>query len=394
MAKAARSLRRRRASRPSPGAIRGTARIDRRTKNLATRIKSGEIAVIMHEDIDQLAAEALVEADVAAVVNLHRSMTGRYPNGGPLALARAEIPLIDGVGEQLLEHLAEGDTIVIEGEAIRSDDGIEIGRGVVLGGERLAVALAEAEGGIGEELDRFVRNTIEFMRDERDLVLRGDGMPAISTPIDGRDVVVVVRGSEFRRDLKTLRGYIKETRPVLIAVDGAADALLDEGHTPDIVIGDMDSVTDEALVCGAEIVVHAYPDGSAPGLERVRDLGLDAQTFASAGTSEDIALLLAFEKGADLIVAVGAHDNLVEYLDKQRGGMASTFVVRLKVGPKLVDAKGVNRLWRSTVRTRDMVILVGSAVIAMLVAGASSPSLRLLIRNAIDAAQDLMRSVF
>ncbi len=380
--------RRKRWFRRRNGGLAGIARVDPSTKNLVHRLRPGEIAVISHEDLDQAAAEALAERDPAAVINAHRSMSGRYANAGPIVLARAGIPLIDAVGDDALRRINEGDVLTItDGRVFRREEMVAAGE--LLNGERLARALAEAEIGMGEELDRFVRNTVAFLEQERDLVLRGEGMPVVRTPIDGRDAVVVVRGNEFRRDLRTIRGYIADTTPVLIAVDGAADALLEEGLRPDIIIGDMDSVSAEALRGGAEVIVHAFPDGTAPGLARVRDLGIEPAVFSAAGTSEDIALLLAFEKGADLIVAVGAHDNLVEFLDKRRAGMASTFVVRLKVGPKLVDAKGVNRLYRQQIRRRDMVTLVGAALIAMLVAGAASPALRLWFRNLVDWVQNL-----
>ncbi len=373
--------------------IAGAAHIDRRTKNLLLRIKPGEIAIILHDDLDQVAAEGLIERGAAAVVNCHRSITGRYPNAGPLVLARANVPLIDGVGEEILDHVVEGDALVIRGPDIFHDEQ-HVGTGTLLDGQALDRALADAQAAMGEELERFVRNTMEYLQVERDLVLRGEGLPELKTKLEGRAAVVVVRGHEYRQDLRTLRPYISDMHPVLIAVDGAADALLDEGLKPDVIIGDMDSVSTNALTCGAEVVVHAYPDGRAPGLERVQALGLSPSILASAGTSEDIALLLAYESGSDLIVAVGAHDNLVEFLDKGRNGMASTFVVRLKVGPKLVDAKGVNRLYRSQVRTRDIVLLITAAVVAMVVAASLSPALRLWGHNLWAWLHSVWRSIF
>ena len=375
------------------GVISGTVRIDRRTKNLLHRIKPGEIAIILHDDLDQVAAEGLIERGAVAVVNCHRSITGRYPNAGPLVLARANIPLIDGVGEDILTHIEEGNTLAIRGPDIFHDEQL-VGTGTLLDGQALDRALADAQAAMGEELERFVRNTMEYLQVERDLVLRGEGLPELKTKLEGRAAVVVVRGHEYRQDLRTLRPYISDMHPVLIAVDGAADAVLDEGLKPDVIIGDMDSVSSNALTCGAEVVVHAYPDGRAPGLARVQALGLSPSILASAGTSEDIALLLAYESGSDLIVAVGAHDNLVEFLDKGRNGMASTFVVRLKVGPKLVDAKGVNRLYRSQVRTRDVLLLISAAIIAMVVAASLSPALRLWGHNLWAWLQSVWRSIF
>lgn len=383
----------RRARRRERDGLEGTARLDRRTKDLTHRLRPGEIAVIAHEDLDQVAAEALVDRGAIAVVNADRSITGRYPNAGPLVLARAGVPLLDAVGAEIFDRLREGETVRLAGTTLyRGED--EIAQGTLLQGEVLERAIAEAQRSLGAELERFVRNTIEYIQTERDLVLHGGGIPTVRTPIAGRHAVVVVRGTDHRKDLATIRGYIRDVRPVLIAVDGAADALIEDGMKPDLIIGDMDSVSTGALTCGAELVVHAYADGRAPGLARIEGLGLTPHVFASAGTSEDIALLLAYEHGADLIVAVGAHDNLVEFLDKGRAGMASTFVTRLKVGPRLVDAKGVNRLYRSQVRTRDMLLLVGSAVTAMGVAAYNTPATNLWVRLQLDRVADLFRDLF
>ncbi|MFA5889432.1 MAG: putative cytokinetic ring protein SteA [Actinomycetota bacterium] len=387
-----RPRRRLRGIRSESGVVVGVARIDHRTKNLLHRVRPGEIAVILHEDLDQASAEGLVERGVAAVLNCHRSITGRYPNAGPLVLARAGILLVDNVGEGILEAIRDGDPIEIRGDAVYRE-AVAVGRGTRLEGAELDRAMSAAQASMGDQLERFVRNTMEYLQAERDLVLRGEGLPKLRTRIEGRHAVVVVRGNEHREDLRTLRSYIADMRPALIAVDGAADALIEEGLHPDVIIGDMDSVSTGALTCGAEIVVHAYADGRAPGLERVQGLGVDAHVFPSAGTSEDIALLMAYENGAELIVAVGAHDNLVEFLDKGRAGMASTFVTRLKVGPKLVDVKGVNRLYRTQVRTRDMLILVGSALVAMLAAAFASPGLHLWARLVADWFRNVFHSI-
>jgi uncharacterized membrane-anchored protein len=218
------------------------------------------------------------------------------------------------------------------------------------------------------QIEAFAANTIEFLRRERDLLLDGIGVPDIRTDFENRQALLVVRGYHYREDLQALRPYIREYRPVLIGVDGGADALRDEGLKPDLIVGDMDSVSDATLLCGAELIVHAYPDGRAPGLQRVHDLGLEAVVFPAAGTSEDAAMLLADEKGAELIVAVGSHATLIEFLDKGRAGMASTFLTRLRVGGKLIDAKGVSRLYRSRIGTPSLLLLILAAVVVISVA--------------------------
>lgn len=362
-----------------PGAVAGTARVDARTKNLMARIQPGEIAIIDHEDIDRMAAEGLVQRKVAAVVNASRSSTGRYPNLGPLLLCSAGIPVIDDAGKQVM-GIAEGVRVVIDAGRVFTDNGSgsqEIARGNVLELEGVEKALDTAKQSISTEIERFAENTIGYIKDERDVLLEASRLPDVVTDFHGRHVLVVVRGYDHKADLAALGAYVREVKPLLIAVDGGADALMDFGMKPDMIIGDMDSVTTEALLSGAELVVHAYAGGSAPGLERLDALGLLAVPFEATGTSEDIAMLLAYEKGAELIVAVGTHANMIEFMDKGRKGMASTFLTRLRVGPILVDAKGVSRLYRGRVRRSDLVMLIGAAALAMVIVIALSDVMRL-----------------
>jgi uncharacterized membrane-anchored protein len=347
-----------------PGIVVGTARLDRRTKRLVGRLRPGEIAVIDHVDLDRVAADSLVAVGVAAVLNAKPSVSGRYPNLGPEVLVKAGIPLIDDLGEGVFQQLREGDTVRIDGNTVLVGDE-PIAYGIRQDAESVAKAMADAREGLSVQLEAFAANTMEYLKQERDLLLDGVGVPDIETHVRGRHCLIVVRGYDYKADLDVLRPYIREFKPVLIGVDGGADALVEAGYTPDMIIGDMDSVTDDVLRCGAEVIVHAYPDGRAPGLARVQQLGVSAQTFPAAATSEDLAMLLADEKGASLIVAVGTHATLVEFLDKGRGGMASTFLTRLKVGGKLVDAKGVSRLYRQSISGSSLLLLVLSAVAAM-----------------------------
>jgi uncharacterized membrane-anchored protein len=362
------------------GVTRAIARVDRRTKNLLTRLQPGEIAVINHEDIDRIAAEGLIQRQAAAVLNAARSSSGRYPNLGPLLLVSAGVTLVDDVGPSLMD-VPDGATLYIEEGRIYRDDmgGAEVGKGNVLTLEAVEHTLDEAKQGIAVEIERFAENTIAYIKDERDVLIEVARLPAVKTDFHGRHVLVVVRGYDYKDDLRALRAYVRETKPLLVAVDGGADALLDYGLKPDMIIGDMDSVTTEALLSGAELVVHAYPDGEAPGLERLQALGIPCVVFEATGTSEDIAMLLAFERGAELIVAVGTHANLIEFLDKGRKGMASTFLTRLRVGPILVDAKGVSRLYRGRVRRRDLIMLVAAAFVTMGIVVALSEPMRLTI---------------
>ncbi|MCF0097151.1 putative cytokinetic ring protein SteA [Micromonospora sp. NPDC049114] len=347
-----------------PGRVLGTARLDRRTKRLVGRLRPGDIAVIDHVDLDRVAADSLVAVGVAAVLNAKPSVSGRYPNLGPEVLIAAGIPLLDDLGEGVFERIREGDQVRIEGNTVFAGEE-PVAHGTLQDAESVAKAMSDAREGLSVQLEAFAANTMDYLRQERDLLLDGVGVPDIQTQIQGRHCLIVVRGYDYKADLDVLRPYIREFKPVLIGVDGGADALVEAGYTPDMIIGDMDSVTDDVLRCGAEVIVHAYPDGRAPGLPRVNGLGVPAITFPAAATSEDLAMLLADEKGASLLVAVGTHATLVEFLDKGRGGMASTFLTRLKVGGKLVDAKGVSRLYRQSISGSSLLLLVLSAIAAM-----------------------------
>jgi uncharacterized membrane-anchored protein len=354
------------ADRTGKGRMRyqGTARLDRRTKDLVKRLGPSDIAIIDHADLDRVSAEGLLGTGVEVVVNAAPSISGAYPNIGPLLLARAGVRLLDGVGPEVFDAVKEGLTLELDGDSLLLD-GIEVAHGTRLTVESIERAMDEAKAGIGDRLDEFARNTIAFLEKEKALLTDGTGLPEIRTSLSGRHVMVVVRGYDYKEDFETLKPYVREVRPVLIGVDGGADAIIEAGFRPDIIVGDMDSVTDAALASGAELLVHAYADGRAPGMERLETLGLTGTPWPLAATSEDLALLLAYEGGADLIVAVGTHANLVEYLDKGRKGMASTFLVRLKVGPRLVDAKGVSKLYQSAPGVRDLGLIVAAGLAAI-----------------------------
>ncbi|WP_067832246.1 putative cytokinetic ring protein SteA [Actinomadura kijaniata] len=355
------------------GAIAAVARLDRRTKDLTKRLQPGEIAVIDHVDLDRVSAEALVSCQVGAVVNVAPSISGRYPNLGPQILVEAGIPLVDDVGPEIFVKIGEGDQLRLDDATVYRGDEV-VAKGTRQTPESVETSLVEAKAGLAHQLEAFVANTMEYVKRERDLLIDGVGVPDVRTRIEGRHALIVVRGYHYREDIATLRPYIREYRPVLIGVDGGADALLEAGYRPDMIVGDMDSVSDAALTSGAEIVVHAYRDGRAPGLARVEELGREAVVFPATATSEDIAMLLADDKGATLIVAVGTHANMVEFLDKGRAGMASTFLTRLRVGSKLVDAKGVSRLYRSRISSWSLLFLVLGAFIAMTTAVVMSPA--------------------
>ena len=357
--------------RPEFAGPAGVARLDRRTKNLTKRLKPGDIAVIDHLDIDRVSAEALVACAPSAVVNADASISGRYPNLGPEILVAAGIPLLDHTGGDVFTSIREGDYVHLDGDTLYDGD-TAVATGTRLDEASVSLAMEDARSGLSTQLEAFAGNTMEYLKRERDLLIDGVGIPDVTTPIEGRQVLIVVRGYHYKEDLAMLKPYIREFRPVLIGVDGGADALVEAGYRPAMIVGDMDSVSDSALTSGAEIVVHAYRDGTAPGETRVEQLGLVPVVFPATGTSEDVAMLLADAMGAELIVAVGTHATLVEFLDKGRAGMASTFLTRLRVGGKLVDAKGVSRLYRSRISSWQVALLIIAGVFALVVALAST----------------------
>ena len=356
-----------------PPGIVGVARVDPRTKVLVKRLNPGDIAVIDHADLDRVSADELIDCRVAAVVNAAKSITGRYPNLGPRLLLEAGIPLLDDVGSDVLIRVSEGAVVRLDGDVLFAGDQA-VAKGVLQDETTLAKSMQQAVDGVTTQIDSFAANTLEFLRHEVDLLTSGIQLPELGTAMDGRHVLVVVRGYRYREDLRALRPYIREYRPVMLAVDGGADALLEAGYRPDVIIGDMDSVTDDALCSGAELVVHAYPDGHAPGLARLQSLGLDAVPLPAAGTSEDVALLVADACGASLIAVVGTHWTLEEFLDKGRPGMASTFLTHLRVGGKLVNARGVHQLYQSRISGWALLVLVLAAAVTLVIVVMFSPA--------------------
>ena len=362
----------------NPIEFTGTAKLDKRTKDLVRRLDARDIAIIHHADLDRVSAEELVASGVRVVVNCAESQTGRFPNPGPLTLVRGGVKLVDAPGAELFDQVSDGDRLTVRGGSVFRN-GTCLASGRVLQAMELDNALVAQKARVTEALEAFAENTMRYLRDEGRLLSEGVDFPMLTTRMRDRHALVVARGPGMKRDLRMVLPYIRDFKPVLVAVDGGADALLEAGLKPDLIVGDMDSVSDRALQSGAEILVHAYRDGIAPGAARCDKLGVRYQVVSMPGISEDIAMLLAFEKGAELIVAVGTHFNLIEFLERDRAGMSSTFVTRLKVGEILVDAKGVSRLFSRRVGLWPFVLFAVAGLMAVVVAILVSPTLRHLI---------------
>ncbi len=358
--------------------IQAPIKVDRKTKRLAKRLTSKDIAVINHMDIDEVAANSLVEGKIKLVINASESISGRYPNKGPGILTKKNILIVDNVGKELFDNLKEGEVLtVIDGKIYRDDE--LIGQGNVLDKEMVEEKIKEAYENLSVELDRFIDNTIEYAKKEKGFILGDVEIPKVKTEYSDRHVLIVVRGQDYKEDLGAITAYIDDMKPILIGVDGGADAIMEFGYMPDVIVGDMDSVSDEALKKAKEVIVHAYPDGRAPGLKRMEDLGIDAITFPAPGTSEDIAMLMAYEYKAELIVAVGTHSNMIDFLEKGRKGMSSTFLVRMKIGTKLIDAKGVNLLYSSKLKMKYIWALIITALFPIVIIASFTPGFRQII---------------
>ena len=368
----------------------GTARLDKRTKRLVRRLGPDDIAIIDHRDLDRVSAEELLATNVRVVVNVSPSMSGRFPNAGPLELVRGGVRLIDANGDpDLFEEVRDGESLVVRGSSLFRD-GSRLAAGRTLTELELEAELAEQRGRVTEALESFAENTLRYLRDEAKLLSEGVRLPQVQTRFRDRHALVVARGPGMKRDLRIVKPYIRDFRPVLVGVDGGADALIQAGYKPHVIVGDMDSVSDRALQSGAELIVHAYPDGRAPGRERIDRLGLPSAVLPSPGISEDVAILLAHEKGAELIVAVGTHFNLLEFLERNREGMSSTFFTRLKVGDKLVDARGVSSLFRGRAGLGPMFLFVVGGLGALAAAVAVSSDLQRFIELLAQRVQSIL----
>ncbi len=383
------------ATAPAPAlTVAGPVRPGRRTKLLVRHLVRGDVALIDHLDIDRVSAEELIAAGAVAVLNCSPSSGGSYPNLGPQLLVEAGIVLVDLPDDSLFQTLSDGDPVVVRVLPASADPverparaarparaeilrkGELLAQGEVLDLERVSMETELRRREIGDALERFANNTIEHMREERELLAGRIPLPRFATDFRDRSTLVVVRGVGHQRDLRALRPFIRDMRPVIVAVDGATDALLEVGLTPSMIVGDMDSAGEAALRCGAELVVHSYPDGRAPGRHRLEELGLPFKLVPAPGTSQDVAMLIAAEKGARLIVSVGSQFNLVEFLDRNREGMSSTFLTRLRIGEILVDAKGVSRLYRPRPGLTPLLVVIAAGLIAMIAVVWMTPALR------------------
>lgn len=362
-----------RTSETLPGIV-GPARVDRNTRRLLQRVGPGDVVVLDEMDLDRLTADRLVQAGVAAVVNASPSISGRYPNLGPEVLVANGILLLDAVSSDVFTKIKDGAKVRIDGTVVYADklakkEPEALVEGIELTELSIAERMIEARNGLADHLEAFSGNTIEFIRTESSLLIDGIGVPDVVVDMGKRSVVVVGDGPDHVEDLKRIKPFIKEYAPILIGVGRGADTLTRNGYRPDLIVGDPEEITATTLKCGAEVILPADTDGHAKGLERIQDLGIGATTFPSSGAPADLALLLADHHGASLIVTVGAAVSLDDFFDRgRRDSNPATFLTRLKIGTKLMDAKAVASLYRHRGSGWAVALVVLAALVALIVA--------------------------
>jgi uncharacterized membrane-anchored protein len=350
-----------------PGVV-GTARVDRDIDRLLRRVGPGDIVVLDVLDLDRITADALVDADIAAVINASPSVSGRYPNLGPEVLVTNGVTLIDETGPEVFKKVKDGAKVRLYNGGVYSGD-----RRLIRGTERtdheIADLMQEAKSGLVAHLEAFAGNTVEFIRSESPLLIDGIGIPDIDLDLRRRHVVVVADEEHAADDLKQLKPFIKEYQPVLVGVGTGADVLRKAGYRPQLIVGDPCHLSTEVLKSGAQVVLPADADGHAPGLERIQDLGVGAMTFPAAGSPTDLALLLAHHHGAALLVTAGHSANIETFFDRTRQhSNPSTFLTRLRVGEKVVDAKAVATLYHNRISGGAIALLILTMLVAVIAA--------------------------
>jgi uncharacterized membrane-anchored protein len=356
-----------------PG-VHGTARVDRRVAALLPRLRPGDIAVLDVLDLDKRTAQALADARVAAVVDASDLISGRYPNLGPELLAQAGVVLVDRIGSAGLAAVKDGTPVRVHKGSLC------LGERVVATGRQLDEAaieaeMAEARRGMLTQLESFTHNSSEFLRREQDLLLHGAGLPPLGTPITGRPVVVVADPRELGIRRKALKPFLREQDPVLVAVNEGADALVDAGWRPHVVVvsalAELPSA--KALRSAGDVVVVVEPGAATSAVERLERLGVRPVLLETTANAEDAALLLADAGQPQVIVTVGSRATLEEFLDRGRSGLSSTYLTRLKVGSRLVDASAVPMLYSGKVRPRHVLLALLVCMTVVAAAIASTP---------------------
>lgn len=357
-----------------PGLI-APARVDRRPASLAARLETGAIAVTDAVDLDRAGARALLDAGAAAVISASPLFSGRYPAHGPLLLVEAGIEVVEDAGPEVLGGIRDGAKVRLHAGTVYAGDRV-VATGRKVGPDDVRRDMDAARAGLASQLESFAHDTREVLRLDQDLLLDGEGLPGLGTTVAGRHVVVVVDGHDAAAELSGIKHYLRETRPVMIAVDRAADAVLAARRTPDVVVldGQADALPAEEALREARAVVVRVDPGSEPATtDRLARLGVRPHRLETTLTSEDVAILIASAGDAAPIVGVGMSATLDDFLDRS-GGMASTWLTRLRAGADLVDARAVAVLYTGRVRPWQLLLALVLGLLAVVAAIATTPA--------------------
>ena len=372
--------------------LSGPARVDRDPRVLAERLRRGDIAVIDAVDLDRVAARMLVAKGVAAVVNAAPTVSGRYPSLGATVLVDAGVDILDGVGIDVLSAVRDGTTVRIVDNRLLAGDTV-LATGTRQTSETVTASLAASESGLSSQMAAFAASAGEYLRREHRLLLEPGSIPALRPSLSGRDVIVVVPGPDHRDDLARLRKYAKEYKPAVIAVDEAADTARDLGYKPTVVVGSLTAVSDEAIREAQDVVVCMDGDGATSGLARVDRMGVARTPVTTAVRPHELALLMADEAGARVIVAAGTDRTLVSMLDSGRTTAAADFVTRLRVGSRLLDADAVAAMHRPRIAGWLVALMLLVALVTLGVAAWLTPTGNDAINNLNETVTDVINDV-
>lgn len=332
--------------------VEGIIKKGSKTKALIKYLNSNDIAVLNHNDIDELAAYALINSGISIILNTGLCMTGKYNSKGTSILIKNGIKLYEV--KVSYELFNDGDYVCIRDKDLIINKYNIFTNACTNVNEAYVRKYTELSNtNANKELINFINNTLSYANEEKDKILFETSYPNINIKIKGRDVLIVVRGSFCESDLMALKSYIEFYKPVIIGVDGGADLLINNGYVPDILIGDMDSVSDLGIYRSKEIILHAYKNGYCPCKDRVDKMNVKYKILSMLGTSEDIAMLMAYDMGAEQIVLLGGHKCMYDFMEKGRKGMGSTLLTRIKIGEKLIDFKGISKIFNMNLEANN-----------------------------------------
>lgn len=337
---------------PPSAELRGTLRDCTPQGKGLGKLGEGDIVFVDSPDMQRRLAEQIISHRPAAVVNLAPYSTGTLPTFGPHLLLDAGVPLFEAAGTEMRAKIRDGKKVTVS-----STGQITVGRKVAgqaqpVSRSEVDATFAQAQRGLVENMEAYFGNTIEFIHSEAALLIDGVGAPELGDVMADRKVVVVSPAPDTRQRLTELKNFMQEYTPVVIGVGSAADTLADMGYAPDIIVGDPTDVAAENLRSDARVILPADPDGYAPGLERIQDLGVGAMTFPAATDSPtDLAILLATFHDAEMIVTVGQPVELDRIFadSATTAGTPATepaaLLARLKAGRKIVDSSVITNLY-------------------------------------------------